>query len=135
MTSASRPRPSAASAARRARRRVLAEWRRVDLSEAERARISAGRSAADLLPAVLQGMRIDRRQAESQIVSLWRQIVDPRVAEHSHPVGLVRGTLLVAVDSSVWLTEIVRYGNREILERVQHAMGKDMVKKISFRVG
>ena len=85
------------------------------MSEAERARISAGRSAADLLPAVLQGMRIDRRQAESQIVSLWRQIVDPRVAEHSHPVGLVRGTLLVAVDSSVWLTEIVRYGNREIL--------------------
>ena len=101
MSSASRPRPSAATAARRARRRVLAEWRRVDLSEAERARISAGRSAADLLPAVLQGMRIDRRQAESQIVTLWRQIVDPRVAAHSQPVGLLRGTLFVAVDSSV----------------------------------
>ena len=76
-------------------------------------------------------MRIDRRQAESQIVPVAANC-GPRVAEHSHPVGL-RGTLLVAVDSSVWLTEIVHYGNREILERVQHAMGKDMVKR--FRSG
>jgi hypothetical protein len=39
------------------------------------------------------------------------------------------------VDSSVWLDEIVRYRRHEILQRMQHAMGREMVKKISFRIG
>ena len=37
--------------------------------------------------------------------------------------------------NSVWLAEIVRYRKREILERLQHSFGKDLVAKISFRVG
>ena len=126
---------AAAARARRARRRVLAEWRRMDLTEAERARVSAGRPLSDIIPRIMERLRIDKRQSESQIVTLWKQIVDPRVAAHSQPVGLVRGTLFVSVDNSVWLEEIIRYRRREIIERVQDAMGKDVVKKISFRVG
>ena len=30
---------------------------------------------------------------------------------------------------------VVRYRRREILDRLQHSFGKEMVKKISFRVG
>lgn len=119
----------------RGRRRVLAAWRGVDLTEAERARASAGRSLADLLPRVLQGIRIDRRQAESQIAILWNQIVDPQIAAHAQPVALVRGTLVVAVDNSVWLEELVRYRREEILERVQDAFGKTTVRKIAYRIG
>jgi predicted nucleic acid-binding Zn ribbon protein len=118
-----------------ARRRVLAAWRRVDLSEAERARRDAGRSLAEVLPRVLAGIRIDQRPSESQIVTVWRQIMDPQVAAHSQPVSLIRGTLIVAVDSSVWLEEIVRYRRGEILERVQDAMGREVVRKIAFRAG
>ena len=121
--------------ARRARRRVLAEWRRTDLTEVERARVSAGRPLADIMPRVLERLRIEKRKAESQIVTIWQQIVDPRIAAHAQPVGLVRGTLFVTVDNSVWLEEIIRYRRREIVERVQDAMGKEVVKKISFRVG
>lgn len=90
---------------------------------------------AEIMPRVMERLRIEKRQSESQIVIVWKQIVDPRVAAHSQPVGLVRGTLFVSVDSSVWLEEIIRYRRREIIERVQDAMGKDVVKKISFRVG
>jgi hypothetical protein len=41
----------------------------------------------------------------------------------------------VAVDSSAWLSEIVRYRRKEILDRLQHSFGRDLISKISFRVG
>jgi len=39
------------------------------------------------------------------------------------------------VDSSAWLDEIVRYRRKEILERLQHGFGRDLIARISFRVG
>lgn len=120
---------------RSARQRVLAEWRGVDLAPLEKARARSVKSAADVLPKVLSGIRIDRRQAEAEIVKVWNSLIDPNVVKHAQPTGLNKGTLFVTVDSSVWLAEIVRYRRREILERLQHSFGKDLVAKISFKVG
>jgi len=39
------------------------------------------------------------------------------------------------VDSNVWLAEIVRYRRKEILNRLQHSFGKNLIQRISFRVG
>jgi hypothetical protein len=41
----------------------------------------------------------------------------------------------VNVDSSAWLSEIVRYRRKEILDRLQYSFGKNLIQKISFRVG
>ena len=41
----------------------------------------------------------------------------------------------MTVDSSVWLNEIVRYRRREVLERLQHSFGAELITRISFRVG
>jgi len=78
---------------------------------------------------------MERRRAEAEIVKVWNNIVDPNIAAHAQPAGIVRGTLFVTVDSSVWLDEIVRYRRREILERLQNCFGKDLITKISFRTG
>jgi hypothetical protein len=48
---------------------------------------------------------------------------------------LRKGTLFVTVDSSVWLSEIVRYRRKEILDRLQHSFSRDFITRISFRVG
>ena len=45
------------------------------------------------------------------------------------------GTLFVTVDSSAWLSEIVRYRRKEILDRLQHSFGRAVIQKISFRIG
>lgn len=129
-TKSSRPPPSS-----RSRRRVLAEWRRVDLTETEIARATKARPIADVLPNVLQGLRLEKKQAESQILTLWTQAMDPVVTAHAQPTGLHKGTLFVSVDSNVWLDELSRYRRREILERMQHLLGRTMVQKISFRLG
>jgi predicted nucleic acid-binding Zn ribbon protein len=120
---------------RPAKQRVLAQWRGVDLAPLEKARARSEKSVANILPNVLGTMRMDKRQAEAEIVKVWNSSMDPNVVAHAQPTGLNKGTLFVTVDSNVWLAEIVRYRKREILERLQHSFGKDLITRISFKVG
>ena len=124
-----------ARAAEAARATALTEWRRIDLRAKEAEARKAARPVADILGGVLQRLRIDQRQSESLVVAAWKQVIDPSIAAHARPVNLARGTLFVSVDSSPWLAEIVRYRSREILERLQLAVGKDTVQRISYRIG
>ena len=117
------------------RARALAAWRGIDLAASEKARTDRVRSAGVVMPRVLGDIRIDSRRAEVEIVKVWNHLLDPNIVEHAQPVGLRKGTLFVNVDSSVWLAEIVRYRRKEILDRLQHSFGRDLIAKISFRVG
>jgi len=117
------------------RQRVVAQWRGVDLAPVERAQTLRARAVSAVLPRVLSEMRIDRRRAEAEVVKVWNDLLDPTIVAHAQPTGLHKGTLFVAVDSSVWLSEIVRYRRKEILDRLQHSFGRDMIRKISFRLG
>ena len=117
-----------------AKERVVAEWRGVDLTAAERSRPIKGMD--DVMPGLMKKLRLDQRRVEAEIVRVWNSIMDPNVAAHAKPDRMVnRSTLCVVVDSNVWLDEIVRYRRKEILDRLQHSFGPEMVKKISFRLG
>ena len=118
-----------------ARQRVFAQWRGVDLAPLEQARTLRVKTAGAIMPRVLADLRIDRRQAEAEVVKVWNDLLDPSTVAHAQPTGLHKGTLFVTVDSSVWLSEIVRYRRKEILTRLQHSFGRDLIVKISFRVG
>ena len=118
-----------------ARQSVLAAWRGVDSSAEEIARMDRSKTAGAVMPRVLKDMRIDNRRAEAEIVKVWNDLIDPNIVAHAQPAGVHKGTLFVNVDSSVWLAEIVRYRRREILDRLQHSFGKDLIARISFRVG
>jgi len=114
---------------------VLTAWRGVNLAPLEKAAARSSRSVEDILPKVLSGMRMERRQAEAEIVKVWNSAMDPNIAAHAQPTGIRNGTLFVTVDSNVWLSEIVRYRRKEILNRLQHSFGREMVKRVSYRVG
>jgi hypothetical protein len=120
---------------RSARQRVLAQWRGVDLAPLEKARDVPARKAGDVLPAVLKDLRIEARQGEAEVVKVRNSLLDPNLVAHAQPANLHKGTLFVNVDSSVWLSEIVRYRRKEILDRLQHSFGKNVIQKISYRVG
>ena len=122
------PRPNA-------RQRVLAAWRGVDVGPLEKAQAVRARSAGDVMPRVLTDLRIDKRRAEAEVVKVWNNLIDPNLAAHAQPTGIHKGTLFVTVDSSPWLDEIVRYRRREILDRLQHSFGRELIARISFRVG
>lgn len=118
-----------------ARRRVLAAWRGVDLEPEELARRLAAKSSGEVLPRVLDSIGLDRRRSDAEILKAWNHLLDPAIVAHAQPTGLRRGTLFVKVDSSVWLDEIVRYRRKEILDRLQHAFGRELIARISFRLG
>lgn len=117
------------------KRRVLAQWRGIDLTALETARMNCARNAADILPGLMKELRLDARQGEAELVKVWNALLDPVITAHAQPVNVRNGTLFVAVDSSVWLSEIVRYRRKEILDRLQHSFGRTLIQKISFRVG
>jgi len=113
----------------------MAQWRGVDLAPQEIARAFRARSANDLMPAVLSELRIDKRRMDAEVVKVWNNLLDPTIIAHAQPTGLRKGTLFVTVDSSVWLSEIVRYRRKEILDRLQHSFGREFISRISFRLG
>jgi predicted nucleic acid-binding Zn ribbon protein len=107
----------------------------VDVSSAEKAQAIAARNVSDLVPSVLTELRIDARQGDAEIVRVWNSLIDPNLTAHAQPANLNKGTLFVIVDSSVWLSEIVRYRRKEILDRMQNSFGKSRIQKISYRIG
>jgi predicted nucleic acid-binding Zn ribbon protein len=80
-------------------------------------------------------LKMDSRRADIELVKVWNSLLDPNITAHAQPHNLHKGTLFVNVDSSAWLSEIVRYRRKEILDRLQHSFGKNLIQKISFRVG
>ena len=118
-----------------ARAKVLAQWRGVDYAPLEKARATAARLPGEILPALMKELRLDARQAEAEIVKVWNSLIDPVVTAHAQPANLHKGTLFVNVDSSAWLNEIVRYRRKEILDRLQHSFGREIIVRISFRIG
>jgi predicted nucleic acid-binding Zn ribbon protein len=117
------------------RQRVFAQWRGIYLAPLERAQALRAKPASAIMPRVLTELRIDSRRAEAEVVKVWNDLLDPTIVAHAQPTGLNRGTLFVTVDSNVWLSEIVRYRRKEILDRLQHSFGRDFIARISFRVG
>ena len=118
-----------------ARQRVLAQWRGTDLTPLEIARTDRTRKADAVVSHVLKGFRVEQRRSEIEIVKVWNNLIDPTITAHAQPVGLNKGTLYVNVDNNVWLSEIVRYKRKEILERLQHSFGRELIARISFRIG
>jgi predicted nucleic acid-binding Zn ribbon protein len=118
-----------------ARRQVLAQWRGVDLEPLEKAKAIRARAADQVVSKVLGDLKMDSRCAEIEIVKVWNSLLDPNIAAHAQPANLRNGTLFVRVDSSVWLSEIVRYRRKEILDRLQNSFGKSYIQKISYRIG
>jgi hypothetical protein len=118
-----------------ARQKVLSLWRGIDLAPLEKSASHTARAAGQILPTVLKDLRMDRRRGEAEVLKVWNHLIDPNITRHAQPTGLHKGTLFVTVDHSVWLSEIVRYRYKEILQRLQHSFGREFITKISFRLG
>lgn len=118
-----------------ARQRVLAAWRGIDLAPLETARTNATKTPGQVMPLVLRELRMDARRAEAEVVKVWNHLIDPVITAHAQPTGINQGTLFVTVDSNVWLSEIVQWRRKEILDRLQHSFGRALIARISFRVG
>ena len=81
--------------------------------------------------------KIDARRSPElleRVRAIWRDVAGEREAAHSRPGYLDSHTLIVFVDSAVWLGEISRYGRGRILAGLQKSLGQGLVREIRFRL-
>ena len=117
------------------RQRVLAQWRGVDLETLEKLSIRGCKPIGRVMDVLLGNLQLDKRLAETMILKVWSDLIDPNITAHARPTGLCRGTLFVTVDNSVAHYEIILYHRKEILQRLQYSFGRDLIARISFSVG
>ncbi len=118
-----------------AKARVLAQWRGVDLTSEEKARALPAQNVSDMLPKLIKGLKLDSQRDFAEVIKVWNSAVNPTITAHAQPQNLHNGTLFVNVDHSAWLSEIVRYEQKKILELLQNSFGKSVIKKISYKIG
>lgn len=112
------------------RRRVLQDWRGLpDNSDAADRCAQAG----DILKKLLPKLGLSERLSENEIQSAWSGIVGEFLAQHSVPVSLRHGTLLIQVLQSTVHYELDRTWKPEILRKLRERFGAKTVRDVRFR--
>ena len=111
------------------RKRVLEDWR--GLPE-EATRPERCVPAADALKRLLHRLGLTERLNEQEIQAAWREIVGDFLAEHSLPVSMRDGVLVVQVIQPAVRYELDRSWKRSILRKLQARFEKT-VREVRFR--
>jgi hypothetical protein len=90
--------------------------------------------AGKALHSVLNRYGAAREIREHRILIHWGKIVGPRVAAHTTPDALSKGTLWVRVDSSSWMHQL-SFLKVDILEKANELCGEELVSDIRFHLG
>ena len=70
---------------------------------------------------------------KAKVAQVWGEAVGAEVAKHTRVKGVQRGRLLVAVDSSVWATQLQVMSER-LKECINEEIGRELVRTIRFTV-
>ncbi len=89
---------------------------------------------AQLLGQTLKGAGLEATSAIWQIAERWPDIVGPRIATRAAPVRLRGDELVLAAPDAVWRQELTLLGP-DIVERVNHSIGKPLVRRVRLISG
>jgi len=90
---------------------------------------------SDVLSSVLKKLGLGHRVRVARIAQDWERLVGSKIAQHCRPVAVRGRTLVVNVDSSVWLSELTQFFKDKILEQIHGEPGGKSIKEIRFRIG
>jgi len=112
------------------RKRVLEEWRGLPEGPTCRERCVP---AAEALKKLLRKLGLTERLNEQEIRGAWREIVGDFLAEHSLPVSMRNGVLIVQVIQPAVRYELDRSWKRDILRKLQARFDAKIVREVRFR--
>jgi predicted nucleic acid-binding Zn ribbon protein len=111
---------------------VVAEWR--GLPE-PKVRPDQWRAPADLLPTLMRELGLSERLRESEVLEAWKDVVGDFIAEHSAPVSLRDGVVVVRVLQPVLHYQFEQISKHEILRKLKQRFGAKVIRDIRFRIG
>jgi hypothetical protein len=88
----------------------------------------------DIIGGVLKSCRRDCDGDLSQVWSLWDDAVGDTIAKNARPEAFKGRLLLVRVNSSPWMHHL-QFLRKDIIRKVNTALGKDLVQDIKFKIG
>jgi hypothetical protein len=74
------------------------------------------------------------RLGEYGVWPIWNETVGETIARNAQPEKIRQGTLFVKVSNSVWMQQL-QYMKDTIAEKLNQALGKEVVKNIFFVLG
>lgn len=114
------------------RSRVLEEWR--GLPEPVRSRDRTV-SLAETVPAFLKGLGLEERYHEEEMMRAWRDLVGDFIAEHSRPLKIQGGVLVVQVLQPTLHYDLERTLKGRLLKKIQDRFGARKIRDIRFMRG
>lgn len=91
-------------------------------------------NAGSVLTDLLSGAGLGDKMKGYRAWQCWDEVVGPQIAEHARPKRLRNGVLEVSVDQPIWMQQL-RLMAPQILERLNMALGGQIVKEIYWRRG
>ena len=92
----------------------------------------------DQLGNVLENaLKASSLQIDLNLQRLWRQwddLVGPAIAKNARPAAIKGKLLLVNVSSAPWMQQL-QYLKDELVEKLNNAFDKEVVKDIRFKIG
>ena len=89
---------------------------------------------AETLAKLLQQYRPVNDPFMTKVWSVWEEAVGSTIAANARPVAFKGDMLLVHVSSSAWLHHL-RILEKEMLEKINQALGLGPVRAIKWKVG
>jgi predicted nucleic acid-binding Zn ribbon protein len=90
-------------------------------------------SIGDALDSVLKDVRMADSHWLNKLRAGWEDVAGD-VAKHTRPDRIEGKCLYVAVDSSVWLSELSRHGSKPLLARLRGAGFGGQVSSVRFQI-
>ena len=88
----------------------------------------------DVVHKVLGKCGLDGEVWTQQLMGSWVEIVGEQIARNARPGRIDRNTLFVYVTNSAWLSELSRFGKREILQNVQRRFGHSRIRSVRLQL-
>jgi len=88
-----------------------------------------------LINNVLNKCRNERPDSEmTRIWALWDKTMGVTIAENARPAAFKGQLLVVQVASSPWMQQL-QFLKKDIIQKLNSALGKELVQDIKFKIG
>jgi predicted nucleic acid-binding Zn ribbon protein len=87
---------------------------------------------AQTISAIFERLGVEDRRWLTALADEWEQIAGQALARHTRPGRFDGRNLVVFVDSSVWLSELKRYGQSQLLANVRRRPGAEKVQGLQL---
>ena len=100
----------------------------------KRRRQAPPENVGSILERVFSSLNLGIKVKQYQIWDVWDGVVGEAIARQAQPHQIRNMVLWVTVSSSTWMQQL-EFMKKQIVNRLNHSIGEEVIKDIHFRIG